>query len=149
MLRFIQEITDEDTEETEELVVEDKTPERSLPEGIEKLVSFMEETGGDINDYVRLNADYSNVDNNVLLKEYYRKTKPYLNEDDLTLLLEDFDYDEDLDEDRDIRKKQFALKEEVAKAKNFLEETKSKYYDEIKLRPGRYSRTKESYGLFQ
>jgi len=54
----------------------------------------------------------------------------------LDLLLEDFDYDEDIDEERDIRKKKLAFKEEVAKAKNFLEETKSKYYDEIKLRPG-------------
>ena len=145
----IQEITDEDPgEETVEQLVENETPTRSLPEGIEKLVSFMEETGGDINDYVRLNADYSNVDNSVLLKEYYRKTKPYLNEDDLTLMLEDFDYDEDLDEDRDIRKKQFALKEEVAKAKDFLEETKSKYYDEIKLRPGVTQEQKKATDFF-
>ena len=96
----------------------------------------MEETGGTINDYVRLNADYSNIDNDTLLKEYYKKTKPYLDSEDLNLLIEDFSYDEDLDEDRDIRKKKLAFKEEVAKAKSFLEETKSKYYDEIKLRPG-------------
>ena len=150
---IIQEIIDEDPEEEAEeeaveQVAENESPTRSLPEGIEKLVSFMEETGGDINDYVRLNADYSNVDNNILLKEYYRKTKPYLNEDDLNLLLEDFDYDEDLDESRDIRKKQFALKEEVAKAKNFLEETKSKYYDEIKLRPGITQEQKKATDFF-
>ena len=47
-----------------------------------------------------------------------------------------FNYDEDIDEDRDIRKKKLAKKEEIAKARNFLEETKKKYYDEIKLRPG-------------
>ena len=41
-----------------------------------------------------------------------------------------------MDEERDIRKKKLAFKEEIAKAKNFLEDTKSKYYDEIKLRPG-------------
>ena len=107
-----------------------------LPENIEKLVSFMEETGGTISDYVRLNADYSSVDDKTLLKEYYKQTKPYLESDDVSLLLEDYDYDEDLDEERDIRKKKIAFKEEVAKAKSFLEETKSKYYDEIKLRPG-------------
>ena len=96
----------------------------------------MEDTGGNVEDYVRLNADYSNVKEDVLLKEYYLKTKPYLEPEDVDLLLEDYTYDEDLDEDRDIRKKKIAFKEEVAKAKSFLEETKSKYYDEIKLRPG-------------
>ena len=96
----------------------------------------MEETGGDINDYVRLNADYSTVDNNTLIREYYKQTKPYLEGEDIDLMLEDFSYDEDIDEQRDIRKKKLAFKEEVAKARNFLEETKSKYYDEIKLRPG-------------
>jgi len=107
-----------------------------LPENIEKLISFMEETGGTMEDYVRLNADYSNVDEKTLLKEYYKQTKPYLESDDVSLILEDYDYDEELDEEKDIRKKKLAFKEEVAKAKSFLEQTKSKYYDEIKLRPG-------------
>ena len=96
----------------------------------------MEETGGTIEDYTRLNADYSSIDDVTLLKEYYKKNKPYLESDDIDLLLEDFVIDEDMDEERDARKKKLAFKEEVAKAKNFLEETKSKYYDEIKLRPG-------------
>ncbi len=126
--------------EEEEVVAEEvKQPEvveNKLPENIEKLVAFMEETGGTIEDYTRLNADYSNVDDKTLLKEYYKQNKPYLDNSDVDLLLEDFDYDEDVDEERDIRKKKLAFKEEVAKAKNFLEETKSKYYDEIKLRPG-------------
>ena len=122
--------------EVKETLRDEKVLGKQLPENIEKLVSFMEETGGTIEDYTRLNADYSNVDDKTLLKEYYKKNKPYLDSSDLELLLEDFDYDEDLDEDRDIRKKKLAFKEEVAKAKGFLEETKSKYYDEIKLRPG-------------
>ena len=140
---IIQEITEEEVEKVEKLENElDKAIDNKdnsgtkLPENIEKLVLFMEETGGSISDYVRLNADYSNVDNNTLLKEYYKKTKPYLDSEDISLLIEDFSYDEDIDEERDIRKKKLAFKEEVAKAKNFLEETKSKYYDEIKLRPG-------------
>ena len=96
----------------------------------------MEETGGTIEDYTRLNADYSSIDDVTLLKEYYKKNKPYLDNSDVDLLLEDFIFDEEIDEEKDIRKKKLAFKEEVAKAKNFLEETKSKYYDEIKLRPG-------------
>ena len=129
----IQEVI-ETEKELKEAVRDEKVLGKQLPENIEKLVSFMEETGGTVEDYVRLNADYSNVDDKTLLKEYYKKEKPYLDNSDLELLLEDFDYDEDLDEEKDIRKKKLAFKEEVAKAKRFLNETKEKYYDEIKLR---------------
>ena len=122
--------------EIKEALRDEKVLGKQLPENIEKLVSFMEETGGTIEDYTRLNADYSSINETTLLKEYYKKNKPYLDESDVELLLEDFSYDEELDEDIDIRKKKLAFKEEVAKAKGFLEETKSKYYDEIKLRPG-------------
>ena len=135
----LQEITEEVkqvVQEAKEAVRDEKILGKPLPENVEKLVAFMEDTGGTVEDYVRLNADYSSVDDKTLLKEYYKKTKPYLESDDVSLLLEDYDYDEDIDEERDIRKKKIAFKEEVAKAKNFLEETKSKYYDEIKLRPG-------------
>ena len=108
-----------------------------LPENIEKLVSFMNETGGNIEDYIRLNADYSSVDDNTLLKEYYKKSKPHLNADEISFLMEDkFSYDEEIDDERDIRFKKLAIKEEIAEARTFLEQTKSKYYDEIKLRPG-------------
>ena len=116
-------------------IEETKKPE--MPENIQKLVSFMRETGGDINDYARLNADYSKVDDNTLLKEFYKKSKPHLDQEEIEFVMEDnFYYDEDVDEDRDIRKKKLAKKEEIAKARNFLEDLKSKYYDEIKLRPG-------------
>ena len=124
------------TQEAKEAIRDEKILGKPLPENIEKLVSFMEDTGGSVEDYVRLNADYSNIDDSDLLKEYYKKTKTYLDDSDVDLILEDFEWDEDLDEERDIRKKKIAFKEEVAKAKSFLEETKSKYYDEIKLRPG-------------
>jgi len=136
----IQEVTEAEVKEVEaevkEAIRDEKILGKPLPENIEKLVSFMEETGGTIEDYTRLNADYSSIDDVTLLKEYYKKNKPYLESDDIDLLLEDFVIDEDIDEERDARKKKLAFKEEVAKAKNFLEETKSKYYDEIKLRPG-------------
>ena len=143
-IQVIQEITEEEVqeqvntlqEEITEAVEYQKATGAELPENIEKLVSFMKETGGTLEDYVRLNADYSNISEVALLKEYYKKTKPHLDEEDINIILEDFSYDEDLDDEKDIRKAKIALKEEVAKAKNFLEQTKSKYYDEIKLRPG-------------
>ena len=124
-------------QELEKAIQEEKILGKALPENIEKLVSFMEETGGTIEDYTRLNADYSLVDENVLLKEYYKKSKPHLDDEEISFIMEDnFSFDEDIDEQREVRKKKLAKKEEIAKAKNFLEETKKKYYDEIKLRPG-------------
>ena len=148
----IQEITDEEdnTDKTgvdrstkttttlpkqEKILQEDKTQE--LPENVEKLVKFMKETGGTIEDYARLNADYSNVDNGLLLQEYYKKAKPHLNAEEVNFIIEDtFQYDEEVDDEREIKKKKLAYKEEVAKATNFLEDLKKEYYAEIKLRPG-------------
>jgi len=119
----------------EEILQETET--QKLPENIEKLVKFMEETGGTVEDYARLNADYSNVNEELLLHEYYKKAKPHLNAEEVNFIIEDtFKYDEEVDEERDIKKKKLAYKEEIAKAKNFLEDLKIKYYDEIKLRPG-------------
>jgi hypothetical protein len=139
--KVIQEITEEEpvVEQpvVEQPVVQEKQPvqeQRQLPENIESLVKFMEDTGGSIEDYARLNADYTNVDNNTLLKEYYKSTKSHLDNDEINFLIEDsFSYDEELDEQRDIRKKKLALKEEVAKAKKFLTNLKDEYYKEVKL----------------
>jgi len=138
----IQEVTEEEkVEEKKEPVVETAPepakPEINLPENVEKLVKFMEETGGTVEDYVRLNADYSNINDDALIREYYKQTKPHLDIEEVNFLLEDnFSFDEEVDEERDIKKKKLAFKEEIAKARKFLEDTKSKYYDEIKLRPG-------------
>ena len=137
---ILQEVTDEPeqpvAEVTQEVTEEKITPqpEVKLPENIESLVKFMEETGGTIEEYVRLNADYSDVDNNTLLKEYYKSTKSHLDNSEIDFLIEDnFSFDEELDEDRDVRKKKLALKEEVAKAKKFLNGMKDEYYKEVKL----------------
>jgi len=152
----IQEITEEEeeevkdlTEQVEQAVQDNQETGKQLPENIEKLVSFMEETGGTVEDYVRLNADYTNVNNDTLLKEYYKKTRPHLDAEEIEFLMEDnFSFDEELDEDRDVRKKKLAYKEEVAKAKNYLEDLKSKYYEEIKLRPGITQEQKKALDFF-
>jgi hypothetical protein len=133
----IEEVTEEEVEEVieqvEEAVAEAKATGKPLPENIQKLVDFMEETGGDINDYARLNQDYSQMDNTQALEEYYRLTKPHLDAEERSFLLdENFSFDEDMDDERDIRKKKIALKEQVAEAKAYLDGQKSKYYDEIK-----------------
>jgi len=134
---ILEEVTDEEVEELEEqiedAVAETEATGKPIPENIQKLMDFMEETGGDLNDYVKLNQDYSKLDDNDLLYEYYKQTKPHLNTEEINFLMEDtFSFDEDMDDERDIRRKKLALKEQVADAKAHLEENKSKYYEDIK-----------------
>ncbi len=129
----VEEKTEELSEEVEEAVAEAEATGDPLPENIQKVVEFMNETGGSLQDYVRLNTDYTSLDENQLLKEYYQNTKPHLSSDEIDFLMEDqFSYDEETDEDRDIKRKKLALKEQVANAKSHLDGLKSKYYEEIK-----------------
>ena len=129
----VEEQVEELVEETKEAIVEAQETGKELPENIQKLVDFMEETGGDINDYVRLNQDYSQFDDMALLREYYKQTKKHLTDDEISFMMEDeFSYDEETDEEREVKKKKIALKEQVASAKAYLDGQKSKYYEEIK-----------------
>ena len=131
----IKEITEEEEIKTEEPVVESQPIQNDLPENINKLVDFMKETGGTMQDYIRLNTNYEDVDRDVLVKEYYKSTKPHLSQEEIDFMIEDtFAFDEDIDEERDIKRKKLAYKEEVSKARKFLEDTKEKYYDDIKLK---------------
>tara|TARA_R100001463_G_scaffold34027_1_gene75045 strand:+ start:3453 stop:4634 length:1182 start_codon:yes stop_codon:yes gene_type:complete len=134
----LEEVTNEEKVEeiadvVEEALVETIESGIELPENIQKLMDFMDETGGDLNDYVTLNQDYSELDNHTLLKEYYKSTKPHLSEEEVDFVMEDtFAYDEDMDEDKEIKRKKLAMKEQVAQAKQHLESVKSKYYEDIK-----------------
>ena len=133
----LEEITEEEVEkveeEVEEAIAEAQATGKPLPENIQKLMDFMDETGGDLSDYVKLNQDYSKLDDNSLLREFYTQTKPHLDKEEISFLMEDtFSYDEDIDDDRDIRRKKLALKEQVASAKSHLDGQKSTYYEEIK-----------------
>jgi hypothetical protein len=133
----LEEVAEEPVQEvTKQDVIDEvkETPGMDLPENIQKVVDFMNETGGTLEDYVRLNANYDDVDNNTLLREYYKQKKPHLTSDEIDFLIEDnFSYDEDLDEERDVRRKKLAFKEEIAEAKSYLNTLKDKYYDEVKL----------------
>ena len=134
----MEEVTEEEkveevTEAVEEAVEEAVATGKPLPENIQKLVDFMDETGGDINDYVQLNRDISKMDDSDVLDEYYRSTKPHLTAEERNFLMEDtFSYDEEIDDEKTKRKKKIALKEQVAEARAHLDGQKSKYYEEIK-----------------
>tara|TARA_B100000780_G_scaffold102805_1_gene71930 strand:- start:16 stop:1176 length:1161 start_codon:yes stop_codon:yes gene_type:complete len=133
----LEEITEEKivekAEEIAEAVVEAQETGRDLPENIQKVVDFMDETGGSLEDYVKLNTDIEALNEEQLLMEYYQNTKPHLDVSEINFLLEDkFSYEDEVDEERDIKRKKLAKKEELANAKNHLNGLKTKYYEEIK-----------------
>ena len=133
----LEEVTEEEvkekTEELAEEIIEAKETGKALPENLQKVVDFMEETGGTLDDYVKLNQDFSSYDDMTVLREYYKQTKSHLDSEEIEFLIEDsFSFDEDDDEERDIKKKKIALKEQVASAKSHLDGQKSKYYEEVK-----------------
>ncbi len=141
-VNVVEEITSED-QPVEDIPIDITKPEDmveppasdivTLPENLIKVKEFMEETGGDLNDYVNLNKDYSELDSIDLLKEYYKSTKPHLDSGEINFLMEDkFSFDADIDEESDIKRKKLALKEQVAEAKNHLDGLKSKYYEDVK-----------------
>ena len=137
----LEEVTEEEIKDEAEVLAEDiidaaiekQEDGKPLPENLQKVVDFMEETGGTLEDYVRLNQDFSNYDDITVLREYYRQTKSHLNSDEINFLIEDsFSYNEEEDEAREIKKRKIALKEQVASAKSHLDGQKSKYYEEVK-----------------
>ncbi len=138
---ILEEITEEDviekteelTEQVEEAIAEAQETGKAIPENVQKLMDFMEDTGGTLEDYVTLNQDFSSYDDMTVLREYYKKTKSHLTPEEVEFLIDDrFSYDEDVDEEREVKKKKIALKEQVADAKAHLDRQKSKYYEEIK-----------------
>ena len=151
----LEEITDteEEVSETieaiEDIVEQSKINGNPLPENIQKLVDFMEDTGGSVEDYVSLNRDVASMDNSEVLDEYYKKTKSHLSSEERDFLLEDkYGFDEDVDDDRTIRSKKIALKEQVAEARAYLDGQKSKYYEEIKAGSKLTSEQQEAISFF-
>ena len=131
---------EEKTKEIEEPIAleEEKIPDvegKVLPENIDKLVKFMEDTGGSVEDYVSLNRDVSKMDNVTLLREFYKNTKPHLDADDVEFLLnKNFAFDGEADDPQEVKAKQLAFKEELFNAQKHFKSSKEKYYADLKLR---------------
>jgi len=129
----VEETVEQVAEEVEAAIEESSDTGQALPENIQKVVDFVNNTGGSLEDYVNLNKDYSEMDNLTALQEYYKMTKPHLDASERDFLMDEtFSIDEDVDDEKEIRRKKIALKEQVAEAKAYLDGQKSKYYEEIK-----------------
>ena len=158
-LELIEQVVEEQPEKevvqetVQETIQQKDQPEKEIeyPEDIQKLISFMEETNGTLEDYVNLNKDYSNSKPTDLVYEYYRKTKPHLDESDISFMVQNkFGYDEEVAEDQEIKAKQLAFKEEVYNAQKYFESSKKEYYADLKLRkqndiPEEYEKAFEYY----
>ena len=130
----VAEATEQLQDDVAEAIEESRQTGVELPENIQKVVDFMNDTGGTLEDYVRLNTDYASLSEEQLLREYYQATNPHLDGEDVDFMLEDkFSYDEDLDDEREVRRKKVERKQALANAKNYLDGLKSKYYEEIKM----------------
>lgn len=102
--------------------------ETTVPEDVAKYLEYKKETGRSFNDFLNLQKDWNEVGDTDVLKEYYKESKPHLNDSEINYLLEDnFSYDEELDDERDVKKKQIAIKEELYKARNHFESMKEKF----------------------
>ena len=140
-VEFLQEITEEEVEVAADQLQDDVTDAieesidkgTSLPENIQKVVDFMDETGGSLEDYVKLNTDYASLNEDQLLREYYETKYSAYDREDIDFLISDkFSYDEDIDDEREIRLKKLERKQALSEAKNHLNGLKSQYYSEIK-----------------
>lgn len=130
-----------------------QTEQVQLPEGVDKLLKFMEDTGGSLEDYVKINRDVSELPDGDVLREYYSQSKPWDNTDINEYMEDQFSFDED-DDPREIRAKKRAFKEELYNARKFFESNKEKYYADLKLSrkqeiPQEYQEAYSSYNNYK
>lgn len=99
-----------------------------LPGDVSAYFKYKKETGRGIEDFAKLSRNFDDLSPDQLLAEYYSQTEEDLDQDDIAYMIEDkFAYDEDLDEPKDIKKKEIAKKKELAKAKKFFDDSKEAY----------------------
>ena len=132
---------------------EEVTPQIELPENIDKLIKFMDDTGGSLEDYVNMNRDISQLSDGELLRQYYSQSKPWDLQEINEYMEDNFSYSEEEDEQRDIRAKKRAFKEELHNARSFFKNHKEKYYADLKLSrqqeiPEDYKIAYEQYGQY-
>ena len=124
VISYIKKRYDKDINSIDELFAE-KEANTELPEDVSKYLKYKQETGRGINDFYELQKDIDNMEDNAVLANYYEATEEGLDSEDIQDIIEDkFSYDEDLDDEKDVRKVKLAKKRELAKAKTFLNEQK-------------------------
>jgi hypothetical protein len=105
-----------------------------LPEDVEAFLKYKRETGRGIGDYLKIQEDFDSMNPDTLLKQYFKDTEVGLDEEDIETLMDEFKYDEDLDDDSHIKKAKIAKKKAIAKAKDYFNSQKEKYKQPLESR---------------
>lgn len=106
----------------------EKSESVELTDDVKKFLDFQKETGRGLQDFLKAQRDINSLSDVDALTEYYRETKPHLSAEDISYLIsEDFSFDEELDDEKEVRKKKIAFKDEVYKAKQHLNSIADKY----------------------
>ena len=109
-------------------VLSNKNTPQELPEEVEKYLQYKQETKRGLKDFIKANEDVSEYDESVLLREYYRQSNPELDESDINYIIEDkFSVDENIDTEKDAKRKAFEKKQELHKAKEYFKQMQDKY----------------------
>ena len=140
------------TEQAKQALPQETPIQRELPENVDKLVKFMEDTGGTVEDYVNLNKDFSQMSEDALIRQYYRDKNPQMSEERLNRKMnKSFNFDEELDDPDDIQDKKDKFEDELFASKKYLEGRKEKYYADLKLSHQRDvdPQTREAVELYQ
>ena len=98
-----------------------------LPEDVAAYMKYKKETGRGFEDFLSLKKDYDSMDPESLLKNYLSATQEGLDADDIDSLMDDYRYDEDIDDESHIKRVKIATKKAVAEAKKFFNSQKEKY----------------------
>lgn len=110
-----------------------------LPDDVEAFLKYKKETGRGIQDFLKLQEDFDSMNPDTMLKQYFMATEVGLDEEDIEAMMEEFAYDEDLDDDSHIKKAKIAKKKAIAKAKDYFNSQKEKYKQPLESRGSQVS----------
>ena len=154
ILNYLKERRNVEVESLDVLLNNDKEEAQPLPEDVAQFMKYKQETGRSVEDYARLQQDWSAMDDTNVLREYYKQEKPHLDAEEIDYLInEEFSFDSELDDEKDIKKKKIAYKEELYKARNYFEGMKEKYKAPLESReaeiPENYKEAFNFYNKYQ
>lgn len=110
----------EDLEVTKEI-------ERELPEHLKAIQEYQEKTGRTLQDYVASQRDYDSIDDDTILMMYRSEKTPFLSRDEIREEILDTYGEEDIDDEKDIKRKEREKKKEIAEARKHFNEQKEQY----------------------
>ena len=148
VLGYIKNRYDKDISSVDDLFAQKENNEE-LPEDVSAYFNYKKKTGRGIEDYVKLNRDFDSLDENQILTEYLLATEEGIDKDDVELLMEDYSYDEDIDDESDIKRAKLKKKKAIVKAKKFFNEQKEMYHQPLESSATGISEDNEDYKAYK